>query len=57
MKYITIFCLILQVIHTKAQRDPLKWPFSQTSIWNMPIHKDAGYQPVFISQHSYFGSR
>lgn len=24
-------------------RDPLKWPFSQTSIWNMPIGSDAKY--------------
>lgn len=26
-----------------GQRDPYKWPFSKTSIWNMPIHQDAEY--------------
>lgn len=30
------------------QRDVLKWPFSKTSIWNMPIHKDAHYVPANI---------
>lgn len=25
------------------ERDPLKWPFSQTSIWNMPIGSNARY--------------
>jgi len=31
-----------------AQRDPIKWPFSITSIWNMPIHKDAKYVPATL---------
>jgi hypothetical protein len=31
-----------------AQRDPIKWPFSKTSIWNMPIHKDARYVPATL---------
>jgi len=31
-----------------AQRDPIKWPFSKTSIWNMPIHKDAKYVPATL---------
>lgn len=28
---------------TKGTRDPLKWPFSQTSIWNMPIGDSSIY--------------
>lgn len=31
-----------------AQRDPIKQPFSKTSIWNMPIHKDAKYVPATL---------
>ena len=33
---------------TPTHRDVLKWPFSKTSIWNMPIHKDAKYVPAKI---------
>ncbi|MBD0256024.1 MAG: T9SS type A sorting domain-containing protein [Cytophagales bacterium] len=29
-------------------RDPLRWPFAKTSIWNMPIHRDAVYVPAGI---------
>ncbi len=28
------------------QRDPLKWPFASTSIWNMPIGSNAVYVPA-----------
>ena len=35
------------------QRDPLKQPFSKTSIWNMPIHKDAQYVPARIGAPLY----
>lgn len=38
-----------------AQRDPLKWPFSKTSIWNMPIHKNAHYAPAGIPAPSQRG--
>jgi hypothetical protein len=31
-----------------AERDPLKQPFSSTSIWNMPIGADATYVPARI---------
>lgn len=31
-----------------GQRDPLKWPFDKTSIWNMPIHNNAVYTPAGI---------
>lgn len=30
-------------------RDPLTWPFAQTSIWNMPIGSDAVYMPADIT--------
>lgn len=29
-------------------RDSIKWPFDKTSIWNMPIHKEAVYVPAGI---------
>ncbi|MDR2920049.1 MAG: hypothetical protein LBV72_11875 [Tannerella sp.] len=29
-------------------RDPYLWPFSQTSIWNMPIGSDAEYVPALF---------
>lgn len=31
-----------------GQRDPYKWPFSKTSIWNMPIHENAKYNDAEI---------
>jgi hypothetical protein len=31
-----------------TSRDPLKWPFSQNSIWNTPIGSDAEYLPADI---------
>jgi len=32
------------------ERDPLKWPFSQTSIWNMPIGSNARYLHAHIER-------
>ncbi len=29
-------------------RDPLQWPFTQNSIWNMPIGNEAVYVPAGI---------
>jgi hypothetical protein len=31
-------------------RDPLKWPFAQTSIWNMPIGSKAVYVPAKLQK-------
>ncbi|HMF72338.1 MAG TPA: hypothetical protein VK616_12750 [Flavitalea sp.] len=31
-------------------RDPLKWPFAQTSIWNMPIGSKAVYVPAGLQK-------
>ncbi len=45
-----IACILIQVstcITIDAQRDPLKWPFSEKSIWNMPI----GSEAVYIHAH------
>lgn len=30
-------------LQAQSKRDPYLWPFSSTSIWNMPIHKNAVY--------------
>jgi hypothetical protein len=45
---IGIIVQILPANQLWAQRDPYKWPFSKTSIWNMPIHKDARYVPATL---------
>lgn len=38
-----------------AQRDPLKRPFSSTSIWNMPIGSEAVYLPAQIEEATSYG--
>jgi hypothetical protein len=38
---------------TPTTRDPLKWPFASTSIWNMPIGSAARYVPAQIEQATY----
>lgn len=48
-KPVSVLLLILLFISTAfAQRDPLKWPFAVTSIWNMPIHNNAQFTPANI---------
>lgn len=44
-KLFFLFCFCLIAVHISAQevRDPYKWPFSQNSIWNMPIGTGAVY--------------
>ncbi len=46
-KYFFLFLFAL-VFHfsISAQRNPLIWPFSETSIWNMPIGSEAVYIPA-----------
>lgn len=52
MKKIIFLSIITFAIFTSvnAQRDPLKWPFSKTSIWNMPIGSDALYVHAHIEK-------
>lgn len=48
-----IICLMVQISLANimiAQRNPLKWPFSETSIWNMPIGSDAIYVHAHIEK-------
>ena len=40
---------------TFAQRNPLKWPFAKTSIWNMPLHNSAIYKPAAIGAATAWG--
>ena len=35
-----------------TSRDPFLWPFTQTSIWNMPIGSSAVYQPAGLKRVS-----
>src|SRR5581483_9669059 len=45
----TVVCILLlgATLPLAAQtRDPLQWPFSATSIWNMPIGSNAVYVPA-----------
>lgn len=45
--FIGLLFQILFIHATMAQRDPLKWPFSEKSIWNMPI----GLGAVYVHAH------
>ena len=36
-------------VDAATTRDPLRWPFSTTSIWNTPIGRDAVYVPAQIT--------
>ncbi|MDD5570321.1 MAG: hypothetical protein PHD97_04100, partial [Bacteroidales bacterium] len=42
-KLILLFFFVTLYASSQAQRDPYLWPFSSTSIWNMPIHNNAVY--------------
>lgn len=42
MMFLFVFALAI-----RAQRDPLKWPFSEKSIWNMPI----GSNSIYVHAH------
>ncbi|WP_162944958.1 T9SS type A sorting domain-containing protein [Flavisolibacter nicotianae] len=52
MKILLLSCILLFMPHSSKEqvtgRDPLKWPFAKTSIWNMPIHKNAVYTKAHI---------
>ncbi|MBC8035536.1 MAG: hypothetical protein H7Y03_15410, partial [Chitinophagaceae bacterium] len=50
--FLIAFLLLFGTV--SAQRDPLKWPFSKTSIWNMPIHNNAVYVPANIQNANNF---
>ncbi len=41
-------CLLWQDAAAQTARDPLKWPFAQNSIWNMPIGSNAVYRDAGI---------
>ncbi len=49
---IPVLFILLCSLNLFAQRDPLKWPFSETSIWNMPIGSDAVYIPALLESVS-----
>ncbi len=46
--------LLLSATTALAQRDPYKWPFAKTSIWNIPIHNNATYAPATIQDAANF---
>lgn len=46
---ISIKSLIFFGSYAQELRDPYTWPFSQNSIWNMPIGSDAQYTPQPIN--------
>ena len=55
-KQLSLLLLAMVLVGSaQAQRDPLKWPFSKTSIWNMPIHKDAVLVPANIQPKTGWG--
>lgn len=50
MKNVMVVLLLCLLCSGKVlgQRDPLKWPFEKTSIWNLPLHHDAVYVPAGV---------
>src|SRR4029077_14340903 len=40
--------IAVTVSNNASARDPLKWPFASTSIWNMPIGSGAQYEDAKI---------
>lgn len=36
----------------QSKRNPVQWPFADTSIWNLAIHKNAKYVPANIIRDS-----
>jgi uncharacterized protein YjdB len=46
---------VLLIGSAHAQRDPLKWPFSKTAIWNMPLHNSANYVHATIGAAGAYG--
>lgn len=50
-----IILLIAAQIQGQIFRDPLAWPFSRFSIWNMPIHQNAEYVDAGITANSKTG--
>ncbi|MBC1266499.1 hypothetical protein GNF07_05375 [Trichormus variabilis FSR] len=52
---LTIFSTTSATNSQTVTRDPWLWPFSTTSIWNMPIGSDAKYIPANIQKAGWFG--
>ncbi|MEM8890612.1 MAG: hypothetical protein AAGD28_21725, partial [Bacteroidota bacterium] len=50
-----LFPLLFISHDSQAQRDPLLWPFADTSIWNMPIGSNAVYVDAKIQPPKRFG--
>lgn len=53
-----VHCLILLAVtagQTPKSRDPWLWPFSEKSIWNMPIGSKAVYLPAGIEAAGHLG--
>jgi hypothetical protein len=48
-KLLLLACMWLPVCAHAQTRDPYLWPFSSTSIWNMPIHVNAIYAPANLT--------
>jgi hypothetical protein len=48
------FCLPSLLLSQPQTRDAKKWPFARTSIWNMPLHKNAIYVPANIQDANSF---
>jgi hypothetical protein len=43
-------CNSMKIFKAVESRDPYLWPFSQTSIWNMPIGSDARYVHALLER-------
>ncbi len=41
--FLQLLLFLSATLALQAQRNVRKWPFAKTSIWNIPVHKDAKY--------------
>ncbi len=58
MKYLINLLLILlttALLNAQDLRDPVKWPFDKSSIWNMPIGDGAVYKPANFQAAGHVG--
>lgn len=52
---VILYTLTFNILTAQELRDPAKWPFSRTSIWNMPIGSGARYVHAEIQKSTAYG--
>ncbi|MEL6593248.1 MAG: T9SS type A sorting domain-containing protein [Bacteroidota bacterium] len=54
-KLVFILLCLPAILSAQQTRNPLLWPFADTSIWNMPIGSNAQYLPAQIERAMAYG--